>query len=906
MGRLRFATALAIVLVSLAPPFAGAGAPISNGDDVVACGVPGQVKDLKNHWLRIKGPTYAKGEGGDGISAVSVPPSLPGWIYASNGQVVQLSTDGGCHWSHLWSSGSALAGQGGETYTPDVVTHVGASKKTGLWFVTYDRSADGVAHPHVYATEDATPVADYTPKAPISTVEVGLPPVGLPVAFAVSHTRDPIGWLLLEGAPDPTTGDTRPVRRLYYTKIDHPSQQAGLPTAVTWQEVADVPAGFRHIDGMTLSPDSSQNLWVWQGDKFAQHTQLPDGTESSWTTGAEPAVSPISTIDVDEVARASIYAPGQGGGAVIHADAADKVLDRASLPVAPAVATHGSQRGVAAVSGPGGTYGYDVVAKRWIDISPGRRTFSRLHMGVSTHGDVLLGQDGGYLYRFDLYPGSRFLPPPPQPKGSDIIDPVLPHSALHGPRITVSATEVTVAPGATEPDAVDFGVPAGATPQDVYFLVDTTGSMSKAINGLKKGLRNIAAELAAKTHGTTCFGVGDVDDEYATNLTGAYTRKLPITCPDDPEYLDKTYAALNGLDGYGGGDDEAEAQTLALEQAATGAGQTTRPIVPKGQGAEWRHDQRVIVLVTDSLFKQGGGYPTINQAAAALHAYSDIKVVGVQVIDDADQVAAHDDLKEIATKTDTLAHGGIDCDGDGKADLHEGEPLVCQDFWDNAGGDTPLNLAPSIVSLLIGVRDPGTLAVTPTDAHHVIKKIDGKTSDQFNLKLESHLPFTMHLTCSAAQDGQDLPVTLVGYERAQPSAINHVLVRCRAAAVPPPPPPHVPDPPPPLRPPQPPPPPIPIEPPPPVTNNPPPNMNVNAGFSSQEEEQYQIAAVGQDAKDDEAEDEAAEYAMSAVREGDPATAPLLLGAALLTTGAAGYAFALRRRTQRSLRTARSS
>lgn len=906
MGGLRFATALAIALVSLAPPLAGAKPPKSNGDDLVACEVRDQVKDLKNHWLRIKGPSYAEGEGGDAISAISVPPSLPGWIYASNGQVVQLSTDGGCHWNHLWSSGNALAQQGGQAYTPDVVAAVAASRETGLWFVTYDRT-DGAVHPHVYATVDATPAPGNTTKAPISTLDVGLPPVGLPVAFAVSHTKPPIGYVLVEGAPDPATGDPRPVRHLYYTKIDHPSEQQGLPTAVTWQEIA-TPSELRHIDGITLSPDSSQNLWVWQGATYAQHEQLPDGTESTWRMGPEPALGPISAIDVDETARASVYSPGQGGGAVIHADHGDKVVDRRAVPVAPAAATHGSQHGVAAVSGATGTFGYDVLAG-WVDVSPVKGALAPLQMGVSTKGNILLGKAGGYLYRFDLYPGSRFVAPPPPPRGTGDPNHVeLPVSRLHGPKLTVSTTEVTVAPGAAKPTKVDLGVPPDPTPLDVYFLVDTTGSMQAAIDGLKKGLRKIANDLAEKTHGTTCFGVGDVDDYYETNPVGAYTRVMPITCPeDDPHYLDKTEAALNGLNSYGGGSTEAEAQTLALDQAATGAGQTTVPTVLPGQSAGWQHDNRVIVLVTDALFNQGNGYPTISQAAADLHAYGDIKVVGVQVIDNADQVAAYADLKEIADQTDTIApKAGVDCDGDGVPEIREKQPMVCQDFWDASGGGTPLNLAPAIISLLLAVPDLGTLAVTPADTHHVVGRIDGKTSDQFNLKFESHLKFTIDLTCGAAQDGQDLLLPLVGSKRAEAVVANQVLVRCRAAVVPPPPPPHPPDPPPPPRPPQPPPPPIPVEPPPPVSNNPPANLNMNAGFSSQEEEQYQVAAVGQDLQDDDADDEAVELAMSAVHEGDPATAPLLLGAAMLTTAAAGYAFALRRRTQRSLRPARST
>jgi hypothetical protein len=242
-----------------------------------------------------------------------------------------------------------------------------------------------------------------------------------------------------------------------------------------------------------------------------------------------------------------------------------------------------------------------------------------------------------------------------------------------------------------------------------------------------------------------------------------------------------------------------------------------------------------------------------------------------------------------------------------------GQPLVCQ-----AENKAPA-IAPAIVNLLLAVKDPGTLAVDVHDPHKVVADVESKDASVdgnrvaalANLKVENHLMVLPSVTCRAEQDGKDLPVTLRGTIRGSLAAEAEILVRCRAvklAAPPPPPPPKPPviEPFVPLPPVKPAPPPvlIPQFQPPPV-NNPPGNLNPNAGFSQQEEEQAQLATVSQDASEQEQDDgaEELELAMSGVAGDDAAAATLVLGCATMVAAGAGAVYAQRRRTQRSLRTA---
>jgi hypothetical protein len=532
----------------------------------------------------------------------------------------------------------------------------------------------------------------------------------------------------------------------------------------------------------------------------------------------------------------------------------------------------------------------------------GVAAFERVAFGTSDAG-ILIGQSGGDLYRFDLYAGDAFLQPPKSRGGTDLR--VNADGSIAKPTITVQHHDVTVAPTKTAPDGVDFGMPPSPVPLDVFFLMDTTDSMGTAIKGLKKGVKEIARNLTERTNGSACFGVGDVKDESIVHSQGGatlapYTLVQPITCD-----LNELQHGVDRLTESGGNPDEREAQTIALTQAVTGKGQAGPPAVLPGQDAHFTAPTRVIVLITDAGFMQGtvsgSTFPTIKDTVRTLNAYHDTKVVGVVVHTDNDFAKARADVTALVQGTNTVAPAwGVDCDGIGGPDVAPGEPLVCE-----TQNDAPA-IEPAIVALLLNVKDPATMASQVDDPHHVVARIDGRLSRIVDLKRENHQPYTLHLTCSQAQDGQDLPVRLYGAVRGDTLTTDEIVVHCRAPKVVRPR----------VRPPRPP---VedPVRPSPPrpriapiVVVEPPPgpnlpnNMNLNGGLSQEEQKQFQLATVSQDATESTAEEEP-ELAMTGLPSAeDRGAAALLLGAATFVSAGATTVWATRRRTQLRGATAR--
>jgi hypothetical protein len=901
--RLRPVLAVAVAALALAP-LAGAlagGAP--TGDDLAAC--KSQVT-IQDGWARIASPTYGSGEGENVITSSAAPARTNGWVFVTNGRVVQMSINGGCKWNHVYP---VAADQPPVDATGSVIGELVTPSATGLWLTSYDTTG-GVARPHVLHTTDATPVPGNRTKVPLTALDDGLPKVGTPVRLAVSPINDRRAYLLVDEPVDPDAGNVATTRHLYRLEVDTTLALAGS-TSLVWKEMA-LPSGFGSPAGLVVSPQQSSSIWVWSGRKYAKSA---DGGEH-WTAATSPGT--VTTVDVNESNEAIVFSKLPDGGVAQVMTEPGRPTRSATPPVSPVVAAgHGFRSGVYAASGPRGTYGYDVRAQRWIDLRPpGRPAFSRLHFGSTRLGRILLGQTEDALYRLDLYRNESFVKPPLRERYYDVDWDT--GGGLKRPVITPEHQVVTVRPGELADAPFDFGVPASAASLDVFFLVDTTQSMANAITGLKEGVKKIAREVRDRTHGESCFGVGDVKDLSALGRTLApYRLVQPITCD-----IGLASKGVDALKEGGGDNDPAEAQTLALSQAVTGTGSPQMNVLP-GQDAQFRAvdkygrvPTRVIVLISDAGFKQGNGFPTIDQAVQDLTAHQ-TKVVSVMVHTDNNPGPALTDMAEVSEATGTMAPpNGADCDGDKRVDVEPGQPMICE--TDN---DAP-PIAPAIVGLLLGVNVPGTIATDILDEHHVVTALTGantaidgdlangrtdRLASNANLILENHLAGALTVTCSAAQDGLDLPVRLVGTVRGDYAAEGEVLVRCRAPKIAPPPPKKPPVPPPPPELPEPPRRPallpavvLPVPPPP--INNPPPNMNMNAGFSQQEEQQMQIATVGQDAAEQEDESEEVELAMSAVHR-DDAAARTMLGCALGMSAVAAAGFAQRRRTQRSVRPA---
>lgn len=201
---------------------------------------------------------------------------------------------------------------------------------------------------------------------------------------------------------------------------------------------------------------------------------------------------------------------------------------------------------------------------------------------------------------------------------------------------------------------------------DVYFLIDTTGSMGMPIENVRSSLSRIAGELSMRIRDVQ-MGVGHFEDfpngagifdfsAYGSAGDVVYENRQDIT--DD---LALVQAALNGLE-LGSGGDGPESQVEALYQTATGEGGSWTfasgappfslerrrcPLVPDEIGARRGYpcfrpgSLPIVVLVSDVDFHNGpmnewaymGITPAPHSFAQAANALNAIgaRVIGVSV-----------------------------------------------------------------------------------------------------------------------------------------------------------------------------------------------------------------------------------------------------------------------------------
>lgn len=169
---------------------------------------------------------------------------------------------------------------------------------------------------------------------------------------------------------------------------------------------------------------------------------------------------------------------------------------------------------------------------------------------------------------------------------------------------------------------------------DIFFLVDTTGSMGTAITNVRSSLSTMIVPAVQAAIADVVMGVGDYRDfpvdPYGDPGDWAFTMRQAMT-PD----VAAVQTALNALRA-GGGNDGPESALEGLHGAAVGGS------CPDGFGqACFRNDSHpIIVLVTDAEMHNGpgganaysgiAGAHTFTETVAALNARS-VKVVGVAV-----------------------------------------------------------------------------------------------------------------------------------------------------------------------------------------------------------------------------------------------------------------------------------
>lgn len=203
---------------------------------------------------------------------------------------------------------------------------------------------------------------------------------------------------------------------------------------------------------------------------------------------------------------------------------------------------------------------------------------------------------------------------------------------------------------------------------DIFFLVDTTGSMGVAINNVRSSLSTVIVPAVRDAIVDVTMGVGDYRDFPVApyGSPGDWPFQMRQTMTSDVAAVQTALGALTP----GGGNDGPESALEGLYGAASGGS------CPDGFGAAcFRHASHpIIVLVTDAEMHNGpGGANAYSGVAArswaettAALVANDVKVVGVAVDPVAFPVpipipiplAARPHLLELARATSSRAFDG--------------------------------------------------------------------------------------------------------------------------------------------------------------------------------------------------------------------------------------------------------
>ena len=618
-----------------------------------------------------------------GIAQTTTP------MFATNGLVLMRSLDRGCSWTEVWRLDAVP--QPGTTVTSADSTiaqvHVSESPLSpGKVFLTVDQ-LDPVSRPRVFISNDSG--------SSFSAAERGLEgAVGRPEDIASAPSNPGKVYLLTD-----TTGIQR---RLL---PDGPPELPDLPDEVeeplpnpkgfaqalyesidggrTWQPVRNAYTGDP-FDGIEVDPVDADEVWLY-GECGA--VRPPDTTTPCELTGAVPG--PIGYVDVWHApgSPARILAARSDQPTVYRSNNAGREFVGNPVPegtiqsivsINPILEAYSTVAGVFLKQFGGKTVDYSPTDGRpIIDLYRTDGVGSELWGRSETTIERRIFRQPQYRNVDYCEAMARLgytgLPGCAGDVGIDV--PCVETPDPSEPALQPAKVDIALSPGQEKTVHYDFNLATEEQMLDVFFLIDVSGSMQDAIDGTGRAMKDIVTKLTNSGIDVR-FGVG----EYRSYTQApVYRRVLDIT--NDCAAVEE---ALESLIASGGGE---ETQLEALYQVARGE---SRPgvnvVVPSDQDATWRGDAtRVIIHTTDEPISEGPPNPSYQEVADALNAEL-IDQIGVAIEDSfggggsvGDDPPPSEGLSRVAADTGTVApEEGVDCNGDGTADIAEGQPLVCK------------------------------------------------------------------------------------------------------------------------------------------------------------------------------------------------------------------------------------
>lgn len=714
--------------------------------------VPGECGRTSGLWRSLEGPVF--GSGGQAITAMAVDPFNPNLIYISNGIEVWVSGDGGCTWTVTFQGATSIPGALASYKIEKIVSPRPATVVLMIEEMNGPRIIFSVDDGQTWQNGGA-----------------GLPPLGDPEFLEYPAASGAVLYLGVDaggGAVD-----------LLYASTDQ-----GATFTLRSDLTRAIPnAG---ITGVEVDPISAEDLWAY-GDGGLYRSN--DGG-AGFAPVDEFTGDVLTTVDVWHLVgtQARILAFRGGGGSPPVGVSFDGGETWGNIVDAPYNAdSAASGRGLAdvMVSARGRAYMADIANVRFVNAGAPDAPVSGFVSTITNPTNYF-----GFTPRSVL----RYVRPevPRTLFDLDIDVSIVERPELALSRAAFGPEDRKIKLGEGERKTIPYRLelPPRPVPLDVFFLVDTSSSMTQPLAGIARSLAQIAQQLEDRRVDVE-FGLGEYRSYPDKTVPRPSCQQAPPATPGGCEanYLYKKLAdigvdvqvlaqAIEMLQPAAGG--RVDAQLPALHTLATGEAQDVHPIgvrnengtdVPPGQQAHFREKAlKVVIHVTDEPLPRKGAndqdigegstqvdqapwpenMPTVSEVTEAFRARG-IYHLSIALGDTENVV---EDMSRLARETNTIARDKpVDCNGDGRPDISVGAPLVCRLAMD--ASDKARYVVPAVVNLLSSIQDRDTVSLDVTRGERVVVGIAPRERTGVVLQTANVLDFEVTYRCPIGSGGEE-------------------------------------------------------------------------------------------------------------------------------------------------------
>jgi hypothetical protein len=552
------------------------------------------------------------------------------------------------------------------------------------------------------------------------------------------------------------------------------------------------------IDGLRVDPIDPDSLWAY-GSGGLFHSKDGGRSFNLIDDFTDTDAGPVDVFHAPgEAARILAFTPAEGGA--LQSNDGGKTFLATSSPGAADSVDHGLTATQLLATAGGNTFIQDPQSGEWFDLNaPSSGTRGALvhraggELSATVHTDST-------IERLAAPSGGPIAPPPEaiDGLGIDVGFNQTADQIEKDAKLFPNGKKIVLKPGQEKTVEYTLDLPQRYVPLDVYFLVDTSSSMTRTLRGLALGIADIAQQLEESKIDVR-FGLAEYRSypvifpprENEPNIV--YRQLVDVNPIGEP--LER---AIEGLEADAGG--VYDAHMGALLQAATGSGIDLPPTgtppgvpnggdVPPGQQARFRQvalGKRVIINATDERLgdessstgstslvpKEPPDIPEMDEVLAALNAKG-IEHVGLSI---GPQPVA--DLTEVSDGTGTYApEDGVDCDGNGSVDIPGSSPLVCKLSPDES--QEALNLVEPVVGLLKAVAQRVPVSLKVGKGLQVVDGVKPEVYPEVILQSANLLEFKVTYSCSKKQAGEKFPVRLRTESSAKLDLSVNALVACK-------------------------------------------------------------------------------------------------------------------------------